>query len=474
MHESRLKKLFTNTKSFTLANLISKVTQYVIIVLVTHKLSVDQFGITDIVIQTSFLLVPIISCDIASSLFRFCLVSDNGNEKKIIFTNAIFIMSIGLALFIFLYPLLIRFPLLFDKLEYIYLLTIPQVLQKSIKEFTRGIGKINLYIVGGIVNSIIQLLGVIILSFILNLSLDGYLYSLALAHLAEFIFLAIFSNSYRYFKIDSLDFSFAKKLLAYSLPLAPNSIMWWIVSASNRYFIYYFLGPRETGLYAIASMIPALITIAINIFFQAWQISAIEEYDSADKSFFFSKIFNYLLMIVAVCICLTLISLKPLVKMLVAKEYSEAWIYAPFLVFSTLFNSVQSFLGTNYAASKQTFGALKSTIYMAIINVILNFTLIKKFGIQGAAFSNMVAYVFICGYRYIDTRKFVIIQIDIISIVKTLLLLIIVLIMSFYSTSYSIIISILAFFILLCIYRDGIREMYNIFAKIVLRHKKSS
>lgn len=65
-------------------------------------------------------------------------------------------------------------------------------------------------------------------------------------------------------------------MLAYSVPLIPNGIMWWVVNASDRYIIGYFLGYEATGIYSVAAKFPTLLTMLYGIFFQAWQLSAME------------------------------------------------------------------------------------------------------------------------------------------------------------------------------------------------------
>src|SRR5699024_9233902 len=85
-----------------------------------------------------------------------------------------------------------------------------------------------------------------------------------------------------------------KNLLVYSIPLIPNSLMWWLINASSRYFIRIFVGIAANGLFAVASRIPSLLTIVNQVFSQAWQLSAIEEYESENKAEFYTKVFQYL------------------------------------------------------------------------------------------------------------------------------------------------------------------------------------
>lgn len=59
-----------------------------------------------------------------------------------------------------------------------------------------------------------------------------------------------------------------KEMLKYSIPLIPNAFMWWIISASNRFFILYFVGVEANGLFAVANKIPSFLSILYAIFFK--------------------------------------------------------------------------------------------------------------------------------------------------------------------------------------------------------------
>lgn len=464
MDNVRYSKLAKNTILFGSANFITKFTQYIIISLLSYRLTTSQYGISDIVIQTSTILIPIISCDIASSLFRFGM--DKAESKKDVFSNSFFVIMIGFLVWGILYPILSQFEFAGGKLTFIYLLTFSQILQLAAKEFVRSIGKLRLYVVSGLVNSIVQIATCLLFVYMLDMSLDGYLLSSCLSYIAEFLFCFLFAGLFRYIDFGTINRISIKKLLKYSIPLAPNSIMWWITAVSNRYFILGFEGEAATGVYAVAAKIPALITIATGFFFQAWQISAVEAYDSKDKDLYYTKIFNYLNIFTTIMICAVLIILKPLVAILVAEEFRSAWIYAPLLVFGTLFNTLQSFIGTNYTASKNTLGALKSTILMSAINLLLNYFLIKKIGIQGASFATLISYIFVCIYRFIDTRKYVKIELEYKKISFSLILLIIVLIFSFYPNMDSTSLSLVCFCLLILINAKDMKEFISYFLKM--------
>jgi O-antigen/teichoic acid export membrane protein len=401
--------LLKNTKILGIGNISIKFTQYLIVLLCTYKLTTSEYGIADTIIQISTMLVPIFSADISEALFRFSM--DDGISSKSLFSNAIFVNFIGIILLICFTPVWMLIPKLGDRAYFITLLIIPQTVQLSVKEYVRGKGLTKLYTIGGICNSIIQIIGCLLFIYLMDLGIVGYFLSICCAYIVEIVVDVTKAKLFLIFSIHATESVKIRELLHYSIPLVPNQIMWWIVAASDRYFILWIIDAAATGLYAIAAKFPALITIITGFFFQAWQISAVSSKNENDKEIFYSKIFEMLWVIVAVITTLIIVMIKPLVYLLVSREYNNAWVYAPFLLVSAAFNSLQSFFGVNYTITKNSVGALKSTSIAAISNLVLNYYLINYLGIQGATIATMISYIIVTIYRYMDTRKIVKIKI---------------------------------------------------------------
>ena len=174
----------------------------------------------------------------------------------------------------------------------------------------------------------------------------------------------------------------------------------------------WIIGASATGLYGVAAKFPALISIVVGIFFQAWQISALETSNSEEQSSFYSNIYNLLWSTLGIFTSIVLVVIRVVVKVLVADNYFVAWEYAPFLLVAAAFSAIQSFLGVNYTIAKDSIGALRSTTIAAICNIVLNYFLIKSIGIQGATIATLSSFIIVTIYRYYDTRKYVKIEVD--------------------------------------------------------------
>ena len=81
--------------------------------------------------------------------------------------------------------------------------------------------------------------------------------------------------------------------------------------------------------------------------------------------------------------------------------------YAPLLVLATVFTCFNVFLGSVYIAQKKTKHTFYTSLAAGVINIILNFALIPRFGIYGAAIATFAAYFAVFFYRLYDSRRYI-------------------------------------------------------------------
>ena len=408
--DNRYRSLFNNTRIFAIGNIVAKLSQYVIIALCTYRLTTAEFGISETIIQTCAMLVPVFSADIAEGLFRFSM--DKSYSREQVMSNSMLINTLGTLLAFIALPIEFFFLKSFKTALFITILTLFEMYQVSIKEFVRGLCLTKVYMISGFVNAIVQIVGCLIFIYFFNLGITGYILTIAAAFVAEILYCVCKVNITKYLSVTAISKPVINDLLKYSLPLAPNKIMWWIISASDRYFVLWIISASATGLYSVAAKFPALITIAIGFFFQAWQISAIENSEAEEKDKFYSKIFNMLWSSIGIMTAVVIVFIRLAVKILVADEFFTSWEYAPFLLTAAAFSAIQTFLGVNYTIAKDSIGALKSTSIAAISNLVLNYVLIRAIGIQGATIATLASYIIVSVYRYVDTRKYINIRIE--------------------------------------------------------------
>lgn len=400
---SKYYKLVKNTLAFAIGNFGSKLLQFILLPYYTRALSTGDYGTIDVVVQTVNILVPLISLCIFDGVLRFAM--DKAVRPKDVLRTGFRFVLFSLAacvLIVFLIPSLRAF----ENKEFILLIIICQSLRTLLAQYIRAKGLIKLYSLSGIVQTLVLVVSTVVHLSVLGLGVKGYLLSLALADVISMVILFLGSGLLK----DLLTSVFDKKLLItmlrYSVPLVPNTIMWWGMNASNRYFLVHFHGVDVNGLYAVAAKIPSVLTMLMTIFNQAWQLSAIEEYDSEDSGKYCSNIYSVMESFLYLSSVALVIFLKPF-WLSIGGEYQDALFLVPAITASVIFSSISAYFGSLYIAAKKTKDILLTTIYGAIIGLALNYFLIPKLAGLGAGISATISFLFVSAYRYWNVSKYI-------------------------------------------------------------------
>lgn len=400
---NRYQKLLSNTIIFTIGNLGSKLMQFIMVPLYSYTLTTDEFGKTDIITTVVSLLAPIISLEMFDAVFRFAM-DKNTNKKQVFGTG--FIATLICSLIVITVSTLLK--LLFGFHYWILgsSILIATVFYSLISNYIRALGHSKVFAIAGMVNTFFMASLNIALLVWLKLGISGYLWSMLVGTIAATLFILICvpklwsQMSPKYFNLVIF-----RKMLVYGLPLIPNSLAWWMNSASDRLFILSMVGFSANGIYAMANKIPNFMTMVTNIFFQSWQISAVEEYNSKDAEQFISRIFSIFMYIMLIGSVGILMFIKPLFKVMINSSYFIGWELTPFILLALVYSSLSGFLGTIYTATKRTGPIFVTTVIGAIVNVIFSIILIKYLGILGAALANVISFMVVMIIRYHDLRR---------------------------------------------------------------------
>ena len=187
--------------------------------------------------------------------------------------------------------------------------------------------------------------------------------------------------------------------------------------------VTYFIDSSANGLYTAASKIPNFVIMFSSIFIDAWQLSAVDEYDSKGRAEFFSKVFRvYSGGIFAVSSGLIL-ACQLITKILVADSYYDSWQYVPILVIATTMSCIVNFLASVYMAEKKSVMAMLTAGSGAVTNIVLNIILIPRIGVNGAAIATVVSFIVVFITRGLNTRKYIKIKFNVPLIVAELAIL---------------------------------------------------
>lgn len=402
---NRYKKLAFNTVTFAVGTFSSKFLVFLMLPLYTRTLSSGEYGEVDLVVQACNLMIPIASAGIMNAVIRFGL--DGNENKKGVFSFGLVTFLVGFVLLWFAKPLFMNIDFLAVNIQYVYLFVFTAALHSLCSNFIRSQEYVRLYAFDGVLRTVLTIILNILFLAVLHLGIAGYLLATILSDTVSVVVLFFSARLYRFFSLQSIDKHTAGSMLKYALPLIPTTVSIWIINISDRYILSYLIGNEANGLYAIAYKIPTIITIMAAIFMDAWQISSVNEYQEKDGAHFFSKVFSVYSSLVFVSSSAIIAGTQIITGILVSSEFYNAWQYMPVLVLATAFACFATFLSSIYMSEKKSWHVLMTTIVSAVLNIILNFTLIPSFGIQGACISTLFSYLVMFLVRAVQSRSFV-------------------------------------------------------------------
>lgn len=392
-NSKKYKYLLTNIIAFLCGNLGTKLISFFMVPLYTNILKPSEYGEIDLILSIVGVISPFIACGIHEGVMRFCL--DRNSNKKLVLSIGLRTFIISSIIFIFICPLFLFIPILSNYIIFVYLYSVLNEIMTIFLCYIRGKDDIKLYSFLGFLSGFITALLNILFLVFLKWGLFGYQISMLLSPLITTIVAIILGQLVDDISISQWDNSLAKEMMRYSLILIPNSLLWWCINASDRFFVSYMCGTAMNGLYAVSYKIPTLLNTVSTIFMQSWQMSAIKEFENGNESQFYDQIYKQIIFFMGISTLILMCLNKLILSLYVGNEYKAAWIFSPFLIISFFAGSLSTFWGSFYIAAKKMDKYLHSAIIGALVNILLNFYLIRQIGALGAAISTMICYIIV-------------------------------------------------------------------------------
>lgn len=421
----KYKKLASNTIIFAIGTFSSKILSFLLMPFVTRMMGTGDYGAADLVQQTANVLIPIVTLAVNSAALRFAL--DKAADKADVFTTGVRTTLKGFLVFIlFAYPIsLIQINdfKLGDYIILIYAFVLTSGFRQLCQQFVRGSGYVKLFAIDGIIATATYLGFTLLFLGPLNWGVTGYIVAIIASDACSVLFFFVTAKLWRCVKTKGVDKVVKRDMLKYCVPLIPTIILWWIINVSDRYMVTYFIDSSANGLYTAASKIPNFVIMFSSIFIDAWQLSAVDEYDSKGRAEFFSKVFRvYSGGIFAVSSGL-IFACQLITKILVADSYYDSWQYVPILVIATTMSCIVNFLASVYMAEKKSVMAMLTAGSGAVTNIVLNILLIPRLGVNGAAIATVISFIVVFITRGLNTRKYIKIRFNVPLIVAELAIL---------------------------------------------------
>jgi len=250
----------------------------------------------------------------------------------------------------------------------------------------------------------------ILLIFLFNFGIEGLFWGAIIS--LTLILPLLWKKSVGRIKFDNITISkfFVMEISRYSLPLVVGNLAALILSLSDRYILQLFRGSYEVGIYSASYNISehsvllfvSLFTLAAGpIAINIWE----KEGEDESKKFISKTTRFYLVTCIPVIVGLSVLS-KPIIMIMTGNEYIYGYKIVPLVAFGAFFLGLQWLFGTAFALYKKTKFTMFIIAASGLLNLVLNFLLIPKYGYMAAAITTLFSYVVLFLLMCIFSRRF--------------------------------------------------------------------
>lgn len=400
-------RLIKNISVFAVGTFTSKLLVFLLTPFYTRMLSTEQFGVVNLIVDTSNLILPIATICITDAVIRFGL--DRAVNRRDVFTNGMMIILAGFGVFLVFIPVILQIPIISEYTVLIYLFVLCSSLNSLCAQFVRAKGMVKLFAYSGIQNTLIMVVTNILLLGVFHWGIYGYVVSIIVADLISALFLFWIAGLRRYLNFKRINIGLLKAMASFALPLIPTTLFWWVNSLSDKYIITYMLadGIQVNGLYSAAHKLPTFVTMIAGVVMQAWNISAVTEDNTAGKRRFYKNVFSTYSGIIFMGSSFVILMTKVITKILVSDSYYESWRFVPILMLAIVFTCFSSFFASIYMVVKKNRVSMLTVLAGAIVNVVLNLIMVPMWGGSGAAIATFISCLLVFILRAITTKKYI-------------------------------------------------------------------
>lgn len=420
------KELVKNTAIITAGRLCTQLVSFFLLPLYTSILSTEEYGIVDLVITYSTLLLPFITLALEQAIFRFLIDVRDDKDKQCCYISTAVFTTISILLFAVL-TIGVIYIITSNRLFFYFALVLIAITFSNMSlQICRGFGDNIGYTLGSTISAVFQVLCNVLFLVLFKWAAPGMMLASFVGNMICGFVCSIRCKIWNYLRISRWKPSVFKELTKYSLPLIPNQLSWWALNASDKIIVQFFIGVAGNGLIAVANKFSGVYIQFSTIFNISWTESAALHYQDKDAEKFFSHTINTVYKLF-LSVCFGIIVCMPFVfPIMVNSQFDEAYNLIPIFMIASLFNVVVSLYGVIYVAHKKTVEIAKTAIYAAAINILSHLALIHFIGIYAAAVSTAIGYGGMAIYRYFHSRKYMTIKFT----SKTILLSIIMFVVS--------------------------------------------
>jgi O-antigen/teichoic acid export membrane protein len=405
-----------HTAVYGLGSVLAKAIGFLLLPLYTRYLSPDDYGVLEILDLTMSLIGMFMNMGMTASVLRYYNNAPSAEAKRRVISTAFWFVTVTgallwLAAMVAARPLSTLlfnanvpsgyFLLSFTSFTLGYIINIPST-------YVQAKEKSGVLVIADTV-CLGSLLGLNIYFVVfLKIGLAGILLSPLITGALRILVFGVWTV-----RNNGLGFEWPRlrEMLRFGAPLVLSNLAMFTLNFSDRFFLKQFGSLGEVGVYSVAYKFGFMLNLAIiQPFCLMWQVRMYIIDKLEDRSEVFQRIFIlYAALLVFAALCLSVMS-PEIVRLMLDRRFAAAGSVIPVIACAYVVYGVGYFFQTGLLMSGRTtaIGALSAAA--ASGNLALNFWLVRRYGMQGAAWATVLGILIIaigscvCSWREFTRR----------------------------------------------------------------------
>lgn len=189
----------------------------------------------------------------------------------------------------------------------------------------------------------------------------------------------------------NIDRVLLKKMVSFSLPLVTGGIAYWGLTTMDRFFLKNLAGFDELGVYALSVSLAGAVSVISSMFSNFWHPILYKWVKDGVEHSRIQRVIDNMTIFVAFIwsICGLLSFVLP---WLLPVEYQAIEYLIVACVSMPLFYMLSQTTGVGIGITRRSKYAMFASIFAFVMNAILNYLLIPKYGAGGAALASVIAF----------------------------------------------------------------------------------
>ncbi len=389
--------MIRNAAIYLGSSVINKAAPFLLLPLITRYLTPAEFGALSIFLVVNGLFFAVIGMGIHTNISK-SFFSSTRSELAVLIGNMLFVLLCASVLIlaicvvaVLMTEQLFSMP---SKLWLIFpLLSFMMMVNTINLTILRNEGRAYVYALFEILNTILSIGVTVLLLVDFKFGWYAQVVGLLVANAVFFIVALTYIRQKNYLKF-SIRKDVIKSILQLSLPLIPHVLGGVVIAISDRIFIERMVGLEAVALYSIGYSFGMIVGLFTDAFVKAWTpwfFKVLQVPTSSVKRDVVRYTYAYFFGVFSLAAIIAVVAIF-ILPFVVHESFVGAADYILWVSMGCAMQGVYKIFFPYLVHINKTSFLAVSTVVSALLNLILNYYLIMKFGAIGAAYSTIISY----------------------------------------------------------------------------------